>query len=322
LDTIRHIVVSIRHARYGGGLNREDHKMRRDLYQDVTDKIVAAMQSGTMPWQRDWSIAGSAVPMNAISERPYSGINVLLFWMSADKGYARPRYLTFKQAKEAGGTVRAGEHGTKIYFYKQLVIRDKAAAPGEISSADRTIPMLREYTVFNVSQCDGLPDRVANGETAAPRNQDEREAMADDFIKSTGADFREGVGAPYYVPSKDFISIPAFASFNSRPAFYATAFHELTHWTGAKSRLDRDLSTRFGEHGYALEELVAEIGAAFLCAEFGFDVVSRSAAYLEGWLKAIKDNPRAIFTAASKASKAAEYLRGLAIADQPQSVAA
>jgi antirestriction protein ArdC len=273
------------------------------------------MQTGIMPWQRDWSIAGSAVPMNAISERPYSGINVLLFWMAQDKGYSKPRYLTFKQAKETGGTVRAGEHGTRVYFYKQLTVTDKDG--GE----DKTIPMLREYTVFNVDQCDGLPDRVANGEDFKPRNQDDREAMADDFIKTTGADFREGAGTPYYVPSKDFISMPAFQSFTSRPAFYATAFHELTHWTGAKARLDRDLSGRFGQHAYALEELVAEIGAAFLCAEFGFDVVSRSAAYLDSWLKAIKDNPRAIFTAASKASKAAEYLRGLAIAD-PLSMAA
>ena len=158
-------------------------------------------------------------------------------------------------------------------------------------------------------------------EAAGTRNQDEREALADAFVKATGADFREGTGKPCYVPSKDFIAMPAFGDFNSRPAFYATAFHELTHWTGAKARLDRDLSTRFGTHGYALEELVAELGAAFLCAEFGFDVVSRSATYLESWLKAIKDNPRAIFTAASKASKAAEYLRGLAIAE-PQAIAA
>lgn len=289
--------------------------MKRDLYQNVTDRIVAAMESGTMPWQRDWSIAGSTVPMNATTERPYSGINVLLFWLAADAGYAKPRYLTFKQALEAGGNVRKGEHGTKVYFYKQLTVADKA------SGEDKQIPMLREYTVFNVAQCEGLSDRVTHGEQAAPRNQDQREADADAFIKSTGADFREGTGTPCYVPSKDFVSMPAFSAFNSRPAFYATAFHELTHWTGAKPRLDRDFSGRFGTHAYALEELVAEIGAAFLCAEFGFDVISRSAAYLDNWLKAIKDNPRAIFTAASKASKAAEYLRGLAIAE-PAAVAA
>ena len=279
--------------------------MKRDLYQTVTDKIVAQMESGTMPWEKAWSVTGSSIPMNATTDRPYSGINVLLFWASAEAGYARPRFLTFKQALNAGGNVRKGEHGHKVYFYKQLTVKDKA------SGEERDVPMLREYTVFNVAQCENLPDSVANGEYVAPRNQDQREADADAFIQSTGADFREGTGVPCYVPSKDFISLPAFSAFNSRQAFYATSFHELTHWTGPKHRLDRDLSGRFGQHAYALEELVAELGAAFLCAEFGFDVVSRSASYLDHWIKACKENPRAIFTAASKASKAAEYLRGL-----------
>jgi antirestriction protein ArdC len=253
--------------------------------------------------------------MNAISERPYSGINTLLFWMASQDGYAKARYLTYKQAQETGGSVRKGEHGLKVYYFKQLKIKDRATGD------DKTIPMLREYTVFNVAQCSGLPERVVNGKQATIRNQDEREADADAFVHSTGADFREGSGAPCYVPSKDFISMPAFAAFKDRPAFYATAFHELSHWTGAKARLDRDLSTRYGDGGYALEELVAELGAAFLSAEFGFDVVSRSASYLESWIAACKSNPRAIFTAASKASKAAEYLRGLALAE-PQQIAA
>lgn len=289
--------------------------MKRDFYQTVTDKIVSQIEQGVMPWQKAWSSTGSSLPMNATTGRPYSGINVLLFWASAEAGYARPRFLTFKQALDAGGNVRKGEHGTKVYFYKQLTVADKA------SGEDKQIPVLREYTVFNVAQCENLPDRVTNGEYVAPRNQDQREADADAFIQSTGADFREGTGSPCYVPSKDFISLPAFSAFNSKPDFYATSFHELTHWTGTKSRLDRDLSTRFGTHAYALEELVAELGAAFLCAEFGFDVVSRSASYLDNWIKACKENPRAIFTAASKASKAAEYLRGLAIAE-PMKIAA
>lgn len=283
--------------------------MKRDLYQAVTDKIVAQMEQGTLPWAKDWSSVGSSIPMNAVTGRAYSGINVLLFWASAEAGYAKPRYLTFKQAQGAGGHIRKGEHGTKVYFYKQLTVADKAG--GE----DKTIPMLREYTVFNVAQCEKLPDNIAHGQPITPRNADEREAMADYFIHATGADFREGTGIPCYVPSKDFISMPAFSSFNSRQAFYATAFHELTHWTGAKARLDRELTTKFGTHGYALEELVAELGAAFLCAEFGFDVVSRSASYLASWIKACKENPRAIFAAASKASKAAEYLRALILAD-------
>lgn len=289
--------------------------MKRDLYQSVTDRIVVQMETGVMPWQKAWSSAGSSLPMNAISERPYSGINVVLFWMAQDAGYAKPRYVTFKQALGAGGNVRKGEHGTKVYYFKQLTVEDKA------SGEDKQIPMLREYTVFNVAQCDNLPEKLVLGSQFEPRNQDQREVEADAFIRSTGADFREGAGVPCFVPSKDFISIPAFASFDSKPAFYATAFHELTHWTGAKARLDRNLTTRFGTHAYALEELVAEIGAAFLCAEFGFDVVTRSASYLDGWIKACKENPRAIFAAASNASKAAEYLRGLALAEPQQAAA-
>ncbi len=284
--------------------------MKRDLYSETTARILQSMEAGVVPWQKAWK-ASACMPMNAVTERPYSGVNVLLFWLSADCGYAKPRYLTFKQALEAGGNVRKGEHGTKVCFFKQLTVADKA------SGEDKTIPMLRDYTVFNVSQCEGLPDAIVNGEDRAPINQDEREALADRFIASTGADFREGTGIPCYVPSKDFISMPAFAQFTARDDFYTTAFHELTHWTGAKHRLDRDLSTRFGSNAYAAEELVAELGAAFINAEFGFERIERNAAYMANWIEILKTDSRAIFTAASKASKAAEYLRGLAIAEQP-----
>lgn len=283
--------------------------MTRDLYSDVTARILQSMEAGVMPWQRSWQATGSSMPMNAISERPYSGVNVLLFWMSADQGYARPRYLTFNQAKAAGGNVRKGEHGTRVYFFKQLTAADKA------NGEAKTIPLLREYTVFNVAQCEGLPLEIMNGEYAAPLNQDQREALADRFIASTGADFREGTGVPCYVPSKDFISMPGFAQFKGKPQFYSTAFHELTHWTGAKHRLDRDFTGRFGTQAYAAEELVAELGAAFINAEFGFDNTQSNAAYLANWIMLLKSDSRAIFTAASKASKAAEYLRGLAIAE-------
>jgi len=282
--------------------------MKRDLYQTITDQLVAKMQTGVMPWEKSWS-SGGAIPVNATTERPYSGINVLLFWMAQDAGYAKPRYLTFKQAKAAGGSVRAGEKGTTVYYFKPLVVKDK------VSGEDKKVPLIRQYTVFNVAQCTGLPEGIVEGPAAAIRNQDQREQDADSFIKTTGADFREGVGEPYYIPSKDFISMPAFKSFASKEEFYATAFHELVHWTGAKGRLARDMKPRFDTHAYALEELVAEIGAAFLCAEFGFNVLSRSASYLDSWLQACKEHPKAIFTAASQASKAAEYLRGLALAE-------
>jgi antirestriction protein ArdC len=175
--------------------------------------------------------------------------------------------------------------------------------------------MLREYTVFNVAQCEGLPDKIVSGKPQRLRNPDTRDELADQFLATTKADIREGMGEAYYIPSQDFISMPAFAAFKGADHFYNVAFHELTHWTGAKPRLDRDLKGRFGERAYAAEELIAELGAAFLAAEFGFDGDLRHAAYIASWIGLLKADKRAFFTAASKAQGAADYLRGLALAE-------
>jgi len=175
--------------------------------------------------------------------------------------------------------------------------------------------MLREYTVFNVDQCDGLPESIRAGKPIRVRNPDTRDGLADEFLRCTGADIREGHGEAYYVPSHDFISLPAFGAFKGADHFYNVAFHELTHWTGHKSRLDRDLQHRFGSRAYAAEELVAELGAAFLCAEFGFDGDVRNAGYIATWIELLKADKRAFFTACSRASQAATYLRGLALAE-------
>jgi antirestriction protein ArdC len=210
---------------------------------------------------------------------------------------------------ELGGNVRKGEHGTKVYFVKQLQIRDQGV---DDEAATRLVPMLREYTVFNVDKCDKLPDRIITGKPMRVRNPDTRDDLADDFLHSIGADIREGQGEAYYVPSRDFISIPAFAGFKSADHFYNVVLHELIHWSGHKSRLDRDLKNRFGSKSYAAEELIAELGAAFLCAEFGFDGDVRNAGYIASWIDLLKAGKRAFFTACSQASKAADYLRGLA----------
>jgi len=287
----------------------------RDLYRKVTDKIVAKLESGTLPWVRGWN-PGTAIPMSAVTNRPYSGINVLLYWLSADKGYAAPRYLTYDAAAKAGGYVKQGEESTRLYFFKQLAIKDKQ------TDETKRIPFIREFCVFNVDQCENLPAEVRFGPAKDRKaNPDSREELADAFIAATGADFREGKGKPCYIPSRDFITTPGFADFHSQPEFYGTVFHELVHWTGHKSRLNRDLSGRFGEQQYAAEELIAELGAAFLCAEFGFDnsaSTENHAAYLASWLKLLKHDPRAIFTAANRAQTAADYLRGKAIADMPE----
>jgi antirestriction protein ArdC len=290
--------------------------MKRDLYAEVSARIVAELEAGAAPWIKPWAATpGANVPCNAVSNRPYSGSNVVLLWMAQAAGYRTPRYLTFKQASELGGHVRKGE-GTRVYFVKQLEVRDDAdEAPA------RLIAMMREYTVFNVDQCDGLPDSVTTGKPMRIRNPDARDDLADEFMHSTGADIREGHGEAFYVPSRDFISIPAFEAFKGADHFYNVAFHELTHWTAHRSRLDRDLKNRFGSRNYAAEELVAELGAAFLCAEFGFDGDLRHAAYVSHWIELLKADKRAFFTACSQASKAADYLRGLALVE-PTEVAA
>ncbi len=290
--------------------------MQRDLYDSVTARILAELEAGTVPWIKPWSAtAGTNVPCNAITNRPYSGCNVVLLWMAQAAGYPLPRFLTFKQAKETGGTVRKGEHGFRVYFVKQLEIRDKDASEDEET---RLVPMMREYTVFNVAQCDGLPEKVIQSQPIKVRNKDNRDGLADAFLVSSQADIREGFGEAYYRPGDDFVSMPPFISFKSADAFYNTAFHELGHWTGHKSRLDRDLKNRFGDRQYAAEELIAELSAAFLCAEFGFDNDLRHASYIAHWIELLKADKRAFFTAASKAQAAADFMRGLALAEPEQ----
>ena len=178
----------------------------------------------------------------------------------------------------------------------------------------------RRFSYFNIERdnSENLPDRVKAGKPMRVRNPDTRDALADEFLCSTGADIREGHGEAYYVPSHDFISMPAFEAFKGADHFYCTALHELTHWTGHKSRLDRDLKNRFGSRDYAAEELVAELGAAFLCAEFGFDGDLRNAGYIATWIELLRADKRAFFTACSKASKAADYLRGLALVERSE----
>jgi antirestriction protein ArdC len=285
--------------------------VKRDLYVEVSERIVAELERGAAPWVKPWSAsAGQNVPQNAVTNRPYSGCNVILLWLARNRGWSTPRFLTFKQAAEAGGSVRKGEHGIKVYFVKQLQIKDNDADEADT----RLVPMLREYTVFNVDQCENLPDSIKAGRPMRVRNPDTRDALADEFLRSTGADIREGQGEAYYAPGSDLISMPAFAAFKGADHFYNVMFHELTHWTGHKARLDRDFKSRFGSREYAAEELVAELSAAFLCAEFGFDGDVRNAGYIAAWIDLLKFDKRAFFTACNKASKAADYLRGLALA--------
>lgn len=285
--------------------------MKRDLYAEVTASVLKELEAGSAPWIKPWaSTPGQNIPCNAITNRPYSGVNILLLWHAHDKGYPTPRFLTYKQAQEVGGNVRKGERGYPVTFVKRLQVPDKDDA-----DETRSVSMMRLYTVFNVAQCDNLPERLLTAPVVKPINQSSRDVAVDEFIATTHADIREGAGEAYYRPGSDFISMPAFAAFKDASHFYATTFHELGHWTGHKSRLDRDLRSRFKDKSYAAEELVAELTSAFLCAEWNLNGDLRHAGYIASWIKLLQDDKRAFFTAASKAQAAADYLRGLALVE-------
>jgi antirestriction protein ArdC len=292
----------------------------RDMHREITDKILAQLKTGVAPWRKPWServgAHGSVMPRNAVTGRFYSGANVLLLWGVAEvEGYSTPRWLTFKQAKAAGGNVKKHEHGVAVIFVKRMLVKDDKN-PGE----KKTIGFLRSYTVFNVAQCEGLPDSVMGlGEPRqhAPVNPDGRDADLDAFVAATEIRIEEGRGArAQYAPSLDRIQMPAFEAFVGAHAFYSTLFHEMGHATGHPSRLGRELKGKFGDREYAAEELIAELTAAFVCAEWGIDMGEAPAAYIDHWVSLLSQKETAIVTAASAASKAVEWLRGQVSAEE------
>lgn len=298
--------------------------MKKDLYASVTNKILAELEQGTAPWVKPWrATAGHNVPCNADSNRPYSGVNVILIWvaMQSNPNWTTPRFLTFKQCQALGGMVRKGEHGTQIYFVKKLLVKDKNKPVD--TDETRAVTMLREFTVFNVAQCDNLPARCMAVADVKPRNKGERDAIIDAFINTLGSDLRHGGDRAFYAAGTghDFVMLPQFADFKTADQYYSTSFHEHGHWSGATHRLNREFGKRFGDKAYAAEELVAELTSAFLCAEFGIDGDLRHAGYIANWIQMLKSDSKAFFTAASKAQQAADYLRGLALADEMKEAA-
>ena len=230
---------------------------RRDHYQEVTDRIVAALESGTRPWHQPWDNGSPGMPLNGATGRRYHGINVLLLAMTSFALGGDPRFCSYKQAADRGWQVRKGEKGTTVFFFKRMLVEDRGAAP---DAEDRTkaIPMLRAYTVFNGSQIEGIPAYLAPDVTEAPWRRPE---AADIILTNSKAMVRTGGDKAFYSPSLDYIQLPEAASFHSPEAFAATALHEAAHWSGAKHRLDRDLSGRFGTAAYAQEELRAELAS-------------------------------------------------------------
>lgn len=306
-----------------------------DIYQRITDQIVAAIEAGTGDWKMPWHTQSGhdniIRPVNAVSGKAYRGVNTLALWIAADeKGYQQHEWATFKQWQDKGATVRKGEKGSLIIFWKIGDIGDGKAAEsedGEVDSAQqgKSRPILaRGYVVFNADQVDGYtPQAAPETPEPSPVQQPERIARADQFFAALGADIRHGGNRAFYRPSTDHIQMPAFEAFHDPIAYYGTLGHEAAHWTSAKHRLDRDLSGRFGSEAYAAEELIAELSAAFLSADLALTNEPRPdhAAYVTSWLKVLKNDNRAIFTAAAKAQQAIDYLHKLQeVEPMPQAV--
>ncbi|ODA93248.1 antirepressor [Mesorhizobium sp. SEMIA 3007] len=281
------------------------------LYQEITDRIIAELERGTVPWVKPWGSAKSdlGLPSNAATGRRYSGINILILWGAViERSYPGQNWLTFRQALALGGNVRKGERGTTIVHADRFVPKgeqERAKADGDEPQA---VPFLKRFTVFNVAQCDGLPKHLYGNAEPLPERQIVPQAEA--LIRASGADFRIGGDRAFYMPGSDTIQVPPQPAFFQQIDYYRTCFHELGHWTGHPARLARDLSGAFGSKTYAREELVAEITAAFVCSTLGIEPTVRHADYIGTWLKVLREDNRAIFRAASLASKAADFLLG------------
>jgi antirestriction protein ArdC len=290
----------------------------RDVYSKITNRIVADLERGVRPWMRPWSAehaAGRITRPLRHNGIPYKGINVVMLWSAATtKGYACPLWLTFKQALELGGNVRKGERG-ELVVYANRITRTETRDDGE--ETEREISFLKGYTVFNGEQCDGLPAHyTAKAEPPALTAMQRLEA-ADRFFAATGIDIRHGGTRAFYAEGPDYVQMPPFETFRDPESYAATLAHELTHATKHSKRLARDLGrVRHGDEGYAREELVAELGAAFLCADLELtpEVREDHAAYIASWISVLKNDKRAIFSAAAHAQRTADYLHSL----QPQ----
>lgn len=270
-----------------------------NIYQEITDSIIAELEKGAAPWVKPWN-APMGADKNVVSQKPYRGINRLLLAMiGGAKGYSNPAWATYKQWQEMGGQVRTGEKAAKIIYWNKATGTDKAT--GESTE----YAFAKAYFVFNVEQVDGI-EIIASEDK---QNDNAKIELCEKRIKDTGANIIIGGDTACFIPSSDVIKMPAIGTFQSSEHYYATAFHELTHWTSDKTRCNRDLSKgRFGNADYAFEELVAELGAAFLCSTHGIKGDLRHAGYIEHWLKCLKNDSKAIFKASSLAQSAADFI--------------
>jgi antirestriction protein ArdC len=287
---------------------------RQDIYTRITNQIVTSLERGVRPWIKPWNAehaAGRITRPLRHNGQPYSGINVLSLWASAmAQNFTAPIWMTFRQAQEFGAHVRKGEKGSLVVYANAVVCKETDASGDEI---ERQIPFLKGYKVFNVEQIEGLPPHYY--ETAeSPRDNIARVTHADAFFAANGAAINHGGNRAFYRPATDTIQIPPIEAFRDADSYYATLAHEVTHWAGHESRLARNFGgRRFGSQEYAVEELVAEFGAAFVCADLGLMLEARDdhASYIAHWLQILKNDSRAIFTTAAHAQRAADFIHRL-----------
>jgi antirestriction protein ArdC len=284
-----------------------------DLYSRITNRIIAELEAGKRPWLQPWSgehAAGRIVRPLRHNGLPYKGINVLNLWLSASAaGYDCPMWLTYRQSQELGGQVRKGEKGEMV-VYANSISRTEVNAKGE--EVDRDIHFLKAYTVFNSRQIDNLPAHFY-ATPDPPVSSLQRIEHAEAYFKATGAIIQHGGNRAFYAPGPDRIQMPPFESFRDAESYYNVLAHETVHFSGHPSRLNRDLSGRFGSHAYSAEELIAEIGGIFVCADLSLtpEVRDDHVSYIQSWLTVLKNDKRAIFTAAAHAERAAAFLHGL-----------
>lgn len=279
-----------------------------DINQIVTDKIINILERGTVKTGARWT-GGNAtgLPLNARTGEPYHGINVLVLWAEmADKTYASSQWLTFKQAADMGANVRKGEKSVMCVYYRTVGKRDESNADDE----QETYFMAKPFWLFNVAQIDGLPADLTATAIRATEKSFNPHQEAEQLLVNSKASIHYGFDSAYYSPSADKICLPARERFTSESNFYATALHELSHWTGSETRLNRSFGKRFGDDAYAFEELVAELGAAFTVGQLGMidATIEAHADYVQSWIKVLKDDKKAIFTAASQAAKASDFI--------------
>lgn len=301
-----------------------------EIRNEITSRIVTALQSGNLPpWRRPWGGINTGTPQNAVSKKNYRGINVLL--LGLNESYQSRFWATFRQWRDLGGSVRRGEHGTRVVFWKPI---EKEVTNDDGDTETEAFFLLREYVVFNVEQTEGKALDTFRVQPGIKSNNDFEDCdLAEKIIAATNADIRFGGNRAYYQPQADFIQMPPKASFENEPAYYSTLAHEACHWTGHESRLNRlNKNARFGDSAYAFEELVAEIGGCFLCNDINIpqsNDLTNHHAYLAHWLTVLQQDHGAILRAAGQAAKAVDFITAFsqpavtdADSDEPAAVVA